>query len=213
MIPFLLLIALAAQAMGILNARNYFGIPALASAFFNIGSIVGGLLLGFGLGPAVSLSPIEGLAYGTLVGGFLQFAVQWPSLIRTGFSYRPMISFTDPGVHQIVRLMGPVVIGTAAVQVNVFVNTNFASSIIDSTTGAVANGPVSWLNYAFRFMQLPIRAAVGAGYDIFSSDDFGMLHQRPAIEHGCSIKSRYCPYLRSRFSRLQLPPSSTGTVK
>jgi putative peptidoglycan lipid II flippase len=156
MIPFLVLIALAAQAMGILNAQNIFGIPALASAFFNVGSIVGGLLLGFVIGAYVGLSPIEGMAFGTLVGGFLQFAVQWPSLSRTGFRYRPMISFTDPGVRQIIRLMGPAIIGTAAVQINVFVNTNFASSIIDPTTGAVANGPVSWLSYAFRFMQFPI---------------------------------------------------------
>ena len=156
MIPFLLLVALAAQAMGILNACNRFGIPALASAFFNIGSIVGGLLLGFVLGPTLGLSAIEGMAYGTLLGGFLQFAAQWPSLARAGFSYRPMVSLSDPGVRQIFRLMGPAVIGTAAVQINVFVNTNFASSIIDPMTGAVANGPVSWLSYAFRFMQFPI---------------------------------------------------------
>ena len=156
MIPFLLLIALAAQAMGILNARNVFGIPALASAFFNVGSILGGLLLGFALGPFIGLGAIEGMAFGTLVGGFLQFAVQWPSLIRRGFSYRPMLSLTDPGVLQILRLMAPAIIGAAAVQVNVFVNTNFASSVIDPVTGAVANGPVSWLNYAFRFMQFPI---------------------------------------------------------
>jgi putative peptidoglycan lipid II flippase len=156
MIPFLLLIALAAQAMGILNAQNIFGIPAIASAFFNVGSIIGGLLLGFVIGSYAGLSPIQGMAWGTLIGGFLQFAVQWPSLSRTGFRYRPMISFTDPGVRQIIRLMGPAIIGTAAVQINVFVNTNFASSIIDPTTGAVANGPVSWLSYAFRFMQFPI---------------------------------------------------------
>jgi len=156
MIPFLLLIALAAQAMGMLNSFNVFGIPALASAFFNLGSIIGGLLLGFWLGPALGLSPIAGMAYGTLVGGFLQFAVQWPSLRRRGISYRPMISFSDPGVHQIIRLMGPAIIGTAAVQINVFVNTNFASAIIDPVTGTVTNGPVSWLSYAFRFMQFPI---------------------------------------------------------
>ena len=156
MMPFLLLVALAAQAMGILNACQQFGIPAVASSFFNIGSITGGLLLGFIVGPSIGLAAIEGMAYGTLIGGLLQFAVQWPSLRAAGFSYRPALSFTDPGVRQIVRLMGPAVIGTAAVQVNVFVNTNFASSIINPETGMVANGPVSWLNYAFRFMQFPI---------------------------------------------------------
>jgi putative peptidoglycan lipid II flippase len=156
MIPFLLLIALAALAMGMLNTFNVFGVPALASAFFNVGSIVGGLLLGYVLGPTIGLTPIVGMAYGTLIGGFLQFAVQWPSLRRRGISYRPMISLSDPGVRQIIRLMGPAIIGTAAVQINVFVNTNFASTIIDPVTGAVTNGPVSWLSYAFRFMQFPI---------------------------------------------------------
>jgi len=159
MIPFLLLIALAAQAMGMLNAFNIYGIPALASAFFNIGSIAGGLLLGFLLGPVLGLSRIGGMAYGTLIGGFLQLAVQWPSLLRCGVTYRPQISISilgDPGVRQIVRLMGPAIIGAAAVQINVFVNTNFASAIVDPATGAVTNGPVSWLNYAFRFMQFPI---------------------------------------------------------
>lgn len=156
MIPFLLMIALAAQAMGILNSVGVFGLPALASAFFNIGSILGGLFLGFLIGPAIGLSPIAGMAYGTLIGGFLQFAVQWPSLSRAGFKYRPMLSLSDPDVRQIFRLMGPAIIGTAAVQINVFVNTNFASTIIDPATGAIVNGPVSWLNYAFRFMQFPI---------------------------------------------------------
>jgi len=156
MIPFLLLIALAAKAMGILNARNNFAIPAIAPVFFNLGSVIGGLFLGFTAGTFLGLNPIEGMAFGTLVGGFLQFAVQWPSLRRAGFRYRPMLSFTDPGVRQIMRLMGPAIIGTAAVQINVFVNTNFASEIVDPATGAVLNGPVSWLSYAFRFMQFPI---------------------------------------------------------
>jgi len=156
MIPFLLLVALAAQAMGVLNANNRFGMPSLASAFFNIGSIAGGLLLGFWLAQPLGITAIEGMAYGTLIGGFLQFAVQWPSMRRLGYRYRPILNFADPGLRQIAVLMGPAIIGVAAVQINVFVNTNFASAIVDSTTAKVLNGPVSWLNYAFRFMQFPI---------------------------------------------------------
>ena len=156
MIPFLLLVALAAQAMGVLNANNRFGMPSLASAFFNIGSIAGGLLLGFWLAQPLGITAIEGMAYGTLIGGFLQFAVQWPSMRRLGYRYRPMLNFADPGLRRIAALMGPAIIGVAAVQINVFVNTNFASAIVDSTTAKVLNGPVSWLNYAFRFMQFPI---------------------------------------------------------
>lgn len=198
MIPFLLLVALAAQAMGILNSLGVFGMPALASAFFNIGSILGGLFLGFLIGPALGLSPIAGMAYGTLVGGFLQFAVQWPSLRSAGFSYRPMLDIADPGVRQILRLMGPAIIGTAAVQINVFVNTNFASAIIDPASGAVVNGPVSWLNYAFRFMQFPIgvfgvavaTAVLPALSRSTSGPDYGEF--RRTLEHALTLVFLLC---------------------
>lgn len=198
MIPFLLLVALAAQAMGILNSLGVFGMPALASAFFNIGSILGGLFLGFLIGPALGLSPIAGMAYGTLVGGFLQFAVQWPSLRSAGFSYRPMLDIVDPGVRQILRLMGPAIIGTAAVQINVFVNTNFASAIIDPASGAVVNGPVSWLNYAFRFMQFPIgvfgvavaTAVLPALSRSTSGPDYGEF--RRTLEHALTLVFLLC---------------------
>src|SRR6185436_10889228 len=85
MFPFLLLVALAAVAMGILNTRDVFGIPAAASAFFNLGSIVGGLGAAFWLAPGyvetvfgggrAAVEPdaaaraITGMAVGTLVGG------------------------------------------------------------------------------------------------------------------------------------------------
>jgi putative peptidoglycan lipid II flippase len=155
MMPFLLFIALGAKAMGVLNAKGVFGIPALASAFFNLGSLVTGLAAGYIIGPKAGFSPIVGMAIGTLIGGVLQYAVQWPSLRAIGLRYKPELSFRHPGVRQIFRLMGPAVIGTAAVQINVVVNSNFASQILDAG-GHVANGPVSWLGYAFRFMQLPI---------------------------------------------------------
>src|SRR5258706_14774179 len=44
--------------------------------------------------------------------------------------------------------MAPAAIGLAATQVNIFVNTFLASML--------AEGSVSWLNYAYRLMQLPI---------------------------------------------------------
>ncbi|MGB9606429.1 MAG: murein biosynthesis integral membrane protein MurJ, partial [Bryobacteraceae bacterium] len=91
---------------------------------------------------------------GVLVGGALQLAGQLPSLWKRGFHYRPRWDWAHPGLRQIVRLMGPAIIGSAAVQINVMVNTNFASTIVDPVRGP--NGPVSWLSYAFRFMQLPL---------------------------------------------------------
>ncbi len=155
MFPFLLLVALAAQAMGVLNACNQFGVPALSSTFFNIGSLGFGLALGYGIGPWIGLDPIAGMSWGVVFGGAWQLFWQMPSLWRAGFAYRPSFDPSDSGLRQIFRLMGPAVLGNAAVQINVMVNTNFASSLRDAS-GQVMNGPVSWLGYAFRFMQLPL---------------------------------------------------------
>lgn len=155
MFPFLLLVALAAQAMGVLNSCNQFGVPALSSTFFNIGSLGFGLALGFLVGPKLGLTPIEGMAYGVVIGGAWQLLWQVPSLVRAGFVFRPRVNLSHPGLRNILQLMGPAIVGNASVQVNVMVNTNFASTITDAT-GHVINGPVSWLGYAFRFMQLPL---------------------------------------------------------
>jgi len=167
MMPFILLLALAAQAMGILNSLDRFAVPAFASTFFNLGSIIGGILFAALLvdptfsnpSRAIVEHPVEGIigmAYGVLIGGFLQLTVQYPSLYREGFRYRPKLSVRDPGMRRILKLMGPAVIGASAVQINVLINSNFASSVINPATGLIDNGPVSWLNYAFRLVQFPI---------------------------------------------------------
>jgi len=154
MFPFLLLVALAAQAMGILNACNQFGVPAMSSTFFNLGSLGFGIGMGYLAGPRLGFSPIIGMAYGVVLGGALQLLWQVPSLRRQGFGFRWRWDWSHPGLRQIVDLMGPAILGNAAVQINVMVSTNFASSIHDPVTGG--DGPVSWLGYAFRFMQLPL---------------------------------------------------------
>ncbi|MCS6954236.1 MAG: murein biosynthesis integral membrane protein MurJ [Bryobacteraceae bacterium] len=154
MFPFLLFVALAAQAMGMLNALDRFGVPAMASTFFNIGSIGFGLVLGFLVGPWLGFEPIVGMAWGVVLGGVWQWLWQMPSLVRLGIGLRWRLDWSHPGLRQILQLMGPALVGSAAVQINVMVNTNLASRVVDPLTGP--DGPVSWLGYAFRFMQLPL---------------------------------------------------------
>jgi putative peptidoglycan lipid II flippase len=149
MFPFLLLVALAAQAMGVLNACNRFAVPATASTFFNIGSVIFGLVAGFLAGPRLGFSPIAGMALGVVFGGALQLCWQLPALYQEGFRFHWTIDWNHPDLRRISRLVGPAILGSAAVQINVMVNTNFASRI-------PGNGPVSWLGFAFRFMQLPL---------------------------------------------------------
>jgi putative peptidoglycan lipid II flippase len=148
MYPFILLVSLAALVMGMLNARNVFGIPAMASSFFNLGSIVAGVLLGYWLDPHFGTRAILGLAVGTLIGGSLQLLVQLPALRRAGYAFRPDFHWRDAGVRSILRLMGPSVIAASTTQVNVLVNSVFASELGD--------GPTFWLSAAFRVMQLPL---------------------------------------------------------
>jgi putative peptidoglycan lipid II flippase len=147
MMPFLLLVSLSAAVMGMLNAQSRFTAPALAPALFNVGSIAVGVgLWAAGVGP---VKAVVGWSAGTLLGGLLQLFAQWPSLRATGFRFRPTLAGAraEAGVRRIGRLMGAAVIGLSATQVNIVVNTVFASH---------QRGAVSWLNFAFRLMQFPL---------------------------------------------------------
>jgi len=148
MFPFILLVSLAALVMGMLNAKSIFGLPATASSFFNIGSIVGGVTLGYWMDPHFGPRALIGLALGTLIGGALQLLVQLPSLGRLGYRFRPDFQWRDEGVSAILALMGPSVIAASTTQFNVLVNSMFASKLGD--------GPIFWLSIAFRLMQLPL---------------------------------------------------------
>ena len=147
MTPFLLLVALAAAVMGVLNTRRVFFIPAIAPTMLNLALIASGFLIA-PICPRFGLEPIVGMAFGVLLGGLGQLFIQVPALWGQGFRWRPEISFRDPGVLRIVTLMAPAAVGLAATQVNIFVNTFLASLL--------PQGSVSWLNYAYRLMQLPI---------------------------------------------------------
>ena len=147
MLPFLTCVAVAAAVMGVLNSLNHFFVPAFAPAMFNVASIACALALVPVMG-WLGWPGITAIAIGTLVGGLAQVALQWPLLAREGFRFRPRLDWHDDGLRDVLLLMGPATIGMAATQVNVFVNTALATG---ESTGAV-----SWLNYAFRLMYLPI---------------------------------------------------------
>jgi putative peptidoglycan lipid II flippase len=156
--PFILFVSLAAAAMGILNSRNIFGIPASASTIFNIVSVISGALFAYLFEPQQSWAhphfgerAIFGWCFGVLLGGLAQLGIQLPYLFKEGFNFRSILKvrdfFHDPGLRMVMILMVPSAIAGSAVQINVAVNGQFASHI---------PGAVSWLYYAFRLVQLPI---------------------------------------------------------
>lgn len=146
--PFFPFVVLAALWMGLLNARERFTVPALAPTLFNVASI----LAAFTLCPLISrlfgYPAIYGMAAGALIGGFLQWFVQVPVLRREGFSYGWRLNWRDPELRRICTMMSLGTFALAATQINILVNSIFAS--------AQGDGAVSWLGYAFRLMQFPI---------------------------------------------------------
>lgn len=145
MFPFLLLIALAAVLMGALNALGKFGVPALAPAGFNVGMIACAALLSNRVDP-----PVLALAWGVLAGGLLQWAVQAVAISRDGFDHRIRLlaGWRDSRVRQMGQLLLPALLGQAAVQINILAITRAAWQMGD--------GPVAYLNFAFRVLFVPL---------------------------------------------------------
>jgi putative peptidoglycan lipid II flippase len=148
MMPILTLVSVSAVWMGMLNAQQRYMAPAYAPAMFNVTSIACGVLL-----MVVHFSERTGMVVwstGTAVAGLVQAVVQLPSLHRLGYRVRPTLAgfLRDVDVRRIVRLMGPATIGLAAIQINVFVNTQYAA--------ALGSGPLTYLQNAFRLFYLPV---------------------------------------------------------
>jgi len=147
MFPFLLFIALGAWAMSYLNTESAFFVPSIAPSFFNIFSILTPIAL-FAYFMKRGVNPIFGLALGVTVGGLMQFCVQVPRLYQRGFRYKLYLNFHNPEFLRTMALFFPVVIGLSGERINVLVNTMLITRLQE--------GSISWLNYAFRIMHLPL---------------------------------------------------------
>jgi putative peptidoglycan lipid II flippase len=141
--PYLVLVGLAALAMGALNAHHRFFTAALGPAVLNLAMIAAVV----GLASRLT-TPIMALAVGVLVGGLGQLVVQLPELRRLGVPLRPSWQPRHPAVARIAHRLWPAVFALAAVQVTVVVNTLLASLL--------PTGTVSYLYYADRVMEFPL---------------------------------------------------------
>lgn len=142
MYPYLLLIALSAYSMGILNSLKHFSLPAFAPCLLNISIIVFAVIYGEGT---------LGLALGVLAGGVLQLAVQIPMLHKKGFRYRPALELRHPGIRQIRKLILPRIFSSCIYQLNLFVDT-----MLGSLAHIVGQGAISALYFANRVFQFPL---------------------------------------------------------
>ena len=168
MFPFIGFASVGAIIQGALYQRGGFFLAGVAPLLFNLLSIAGALwfaplaesMLPISMATSFGNAGILGLAIGTLLGGAAQSGIQawgiWKPLLA-GKNLWPKEIPWSPDIKRVLLLMAPMVIAASAGQVNVIVNTNFATSL--------GTGAVTWLYFAFRLVQLPIGmfgVAVGA---------------------------------------------------
>jgi putative peptidoglycan lipid II flippase len=119
-LPSVVFFSLSGISVGILNSHQKFLIPALAPAMYQLGQILGAVLLAPSIG-------IHGLAWGVVVGSALALLIQTPSLLRLGGRYSLTLGLRNPAVGEVFLLMAPRMFGAAAVQAMLWVNTLLAS--------------------------------------------------------------------------------------
>ena len=141
--PYLILVGMSAYCMGILNTHGVFTLSAAAPILVNVSMVLGALILS----PYLE-QPILGLAIGVLVGGALQFLVQFPTTLRNGLTLQPTFNWKHSGIIKVGKLMVPAILGFGVYEINLLVDTLLASLL--------AEGSVSYLYYANRMVQLPL---------------------------------------------------------
>ena len=140
--PYILFVSLVSLAGGVLNVYRRFAIPAFTPVLLNL-SIIGAAVF---LAPYCH-PPIVALAWGVLIGGIAQLALQIAPLARIGMLPRPRFDWRDEGVRRVLLAMGPAVLGVSAAQISALINTQLAALLGD--------GRISWITYADRLMEFP----------------------------------------------------------
>ena len=140
--PYIFFVSLVSLAGGVLNVYRRFAIPAFTPVLLNL-SIIGAALF---LAPYCE-PPIAALAWGVLIGGVAQLALQVRPLLRIAMLPRPRFDWRDDGVRRVLSAMGPAMLGVSAAQISILINTQLAA--------ALGDGRISWITYADRLMEFP----------------------------------------------------------
>ncbi|MCU0496219.1 MAG: murein biosynthesis integral membrane protein MurJ [Anaerolineae bacterium] len=135
-----LIFSVSGIVMGILQSHNHFLLPALAPIMFDVGILMGVLIL-------MPILGVNGIALGAVFGAALHLLIQIPGLIRVRAQWHLSLGFNDPMVRRIFRLMLPRVAGLGVISLNFLVMNNIASRL--------GTGSVAALDWGWRLMQIP----------------------------------------------------------
>lgn len=132
--------ALSGFLTGTIQSNQRFLLPAIAPLAYNLGIILGIVLLTPFLG-------IYGPAAGMVFGAVLHMAIQLPVAISLGFKFVPRFNFKHPGVIEIIKLMPPRMLAMGIDQVEQFTAVILASQLV--------SGSLSLFNVARLLYAIP----------------------------------------------------------
>ncbi len=167
--PYLMLISLTGMAGAILNTYGYFGVPALTPVFLNISMILAAVFLSQHFS-----QPVVALAWGVLIAGIVQLLFQIPFLYHRRLLVRPRFMMSDPGVQRVMKLMVPALFGISIAQLNLLVDTIFASFL--------KVGSVTWLYYTDRLADFPL-GVFGVAIATVILPHLSRRHAEQSVEH------------------------------
>jgi putative peptidoglycan lipid II flippase len=176
MAPMALFAGLIGLGFGALNAADVFWLPSVSPLLSSLAVIVGIALLWWQLGSSI-LSPSTAvlggivLAASTTVGAILQWLIQLPALSREGLNKLQLVwDWQDPGVREVLKVMGPATLSSGMLQINVFVSLFFASGMPAAAAGLgyanlLVQTPLGLLSNALLVPLLPVYARLTAPED------------------------------------------------
>ncbi|MGC4015072.1 MAG: murein biosynthesis integral membrane protein MurJ [Luteolibacter sp.] len=143
--PSVALLVMSAWCLGVLNSHRKFFLSYIAPVVWNAAII--GVLFAFG-----GHQSLEQLAktccWGLLLGSFLQFAVQLPTVLKLAPNLKFGVEWASQNVRAVLKGFSTVVVGRGVVQISAYIDMILASWL--------PNGAVSILTYAQTLYLLPI---------------------------------------------------------
>ena len=153
MFPYIFCMSLVALGAGVLNTWKNFAIPAATPVLLNVAMILAAWL-GAPWFKRLGIEPIYAMAGGVMLGGVLQLGAILLALWRMGLALKIKLSLTaaraawaQPATKNIVRLMGPALLGVSVSQISLIINTQIASHL--------KTGSMTWLAHASLLMEFP----------------------------------------------------------
>ncbi|HEX5942896.1 MAG TPA: lipid II flippase MurJ, partial [Anaerolineales bacterium] len=136
-----IIFSISGLVMASLQANQHFLLPALAPTTYNVGQIMGAVLL-------VPRFGIQGLVYGVILGAAFHLLIQIPALFKYGFKWTPALDLQNTGLIEALKLLGPRLLTMGGIQSIVIARDYFASLL--KQEGAVTSLQNGWM-----IMQVP----------------------------------------------------------